>query len=146
MEDNLQSLNNIGPYIAERFVTHSRWNGADVPIQNLQQLKNFIIRRANNIDENEAKEKISQWLKVITKNQRNSQCLNNQKYRKVIEGVERNYKVREFNFYAFNAIIDYWVSVIPVNLVYAGKNIKQKIPRRITQVGITHKYPLQCTV
>lgn len=146
MRNEIETLNNIGPYIADGFITRSIWNGRTVPLQNLQQLKDFIIRRANNVSENEARQRISDWLKKVTKNQRSSQCLNDARYRRVINGTERNYKIREWNYYAFNAVIEYWNSVIDADLIYQNRNIKAKIPRKIASLGARLKYPLQCQV
>lgn len=140
----LQEITYIGPYIANRFNTHSVWNGQNVPVDNLQQLKEFIVRRANNVNENQAKKKISEWLKNVTTNQRSQQCLENENYIRDIDGVERRYKIRKFNFFAYNAIIDFWNQVIPNDMLYQNKRIKMKIPRKIPQLSIRHKYPVAC--
>lgn len=143
-QQSLQELTYIGPYIANRFQNNSIWNGQNVQINNLQQLKDFIIRRANNLNENQAKTKISEWLKNVTLNERSQQCLENENYVRNIDGIERRYKIRKFNFFAYNAIIDFWNQVIPNDMVYQNRNVKLKIPRKIPRLSERNKYPTAC--
>src|SRR5437868_15238589 len=104
-DDPISSLKYIGPYLQQNFETRSFWppDSANVyPIETLRDLVQFIQTRSVN-DITATKARIRKWLAIITKNERNGQCVEPAKLR---GDAEYLYKVRQSNVKGYNVIID----------------------------------------
>jgi hypothetical protein len=140
-EMSLRDLKYIGSYLERNFREQSYWppDGAFAtrqPITTQAQLLTFVrTRGSQNIAK--TKERLTLWLKDVTRNERAGQCIEPGKR---IRNRVRLYKVRESNLEGYNAIVEF----LRENL--AGTVHYGKIPAKLPHISVKRKYPVECKV
>ena len=138
MNDSIQTLIGIGPYLFARFQTDSYWppyTYNTVPLRSLQDLLNFILSRRSTPD---ASENIRNWLTNILLNARRGQCIGQTV---LMENQLRQYHVRKENERAWNAVVEFFKDNVPLQ-----HPIRKHLPRYKRGRLQKTKYPRRCAV
>jgi len=138
LQDNLDTIKYIGPYLYNRFQTESFWppdSNNLRPLRTKGDLVNFVSSR-HITDRTSVNLKL--WLTRIMQNERPNQCVEPIKY---INNRWCLYHTRFENIYGFNAILQFFRNHIP-----RGHPIRRHLPRKKTGKAWTTKYPRFCDV
>ncbi len=113
-------LKYIGPYLAQRFRTHSLWPpGSHNPqlysITTLRDLLNFVrTRRGQNVRSN-----LSRWLQLIASNAREGECVTSRTTHPDHPGILPNqYRIRAQNLYGHTMVLNFLRQYLPPNHLY----------------------------
>ena len=117
----LTQLKYVGPYLSERFRTHSFWPPNDHrrrrlhPIRSLRDLVNFVVSRRGP----HAKGNLTEWLRVITENARAGDCVTTVNEPHACPF----YRVRPQNLFGHTMIINFLRAYVP-------RSHQSKVPAR----------------
>lgn len=131
----LTRLKYVGPYLSQRFITHSLWppdhpHAQLHPIRTLGELSDFVrTRRGRN-----AKRNLSEWLRLITENARTGLCVDSTR----IPGrAPEQYRIRPQNLFGHTMILNFLREALP-----AAHH--SKIPQRQSH-PTTEQYQRPCS-
>ena len=109
LDSPLTRLKYIGPFLAERFQTHSFWppegRGSQlVPLTSLRELLTFVKARRGP----HTKRNLSSWLRAITTNERAGECLDSRPIETCV-----HYRVRPQNLFGHTMILNFLREFLP---------------------------------
>ena len=137
LDQPVQKMKYIGPYIAERFLTASFWpvTSRNVhPITTLRDLRDFLRSRR---PLRNTRANMTLWLERVMSNARPEQCV---EQGKDVPPDHHLYHVRRVNECGFNAVVGFWSHHFP------DRPHRSKIPRPKLGRSFPVKYPQLCRV
>ncbi len=135
LDSPLTRLKYVGPYLSQRFRTHSIWPPGHAhsqlhPIRTLGELCAFVqTRRGRN-----AKRNLSEWLRIITENIKAGECVES---RTIPGRLHEHYRVRPQNLFGHTMILNFLRQYLP-------RRHQKKIPARQSHPTTEH-YQRPCS-